>query len=98
MHKTTKRKHEVAKKSQLCSELSYLYRIFYIRTACCPNSMEQILTYLRYDAFLPIFLFAHHRIGLSSTSLAIGKYTNVVAVEGMLQHFFSNVFVNDYLR
>lgn len=53
---------------------------------------------LRDDAFLSFFLFSHHRVGLASTSLAISKYANVVAFEGVLQHLLPDIIVHLALR
>lgn len=53
--------------------------------------------YLGNDASLSLFLLAHHSIGFASTSLSISKYTNIVALKGMFQHFLSNVIVDAVL-
>lgn len=52
------------------------------------------MSYLRDNARLCLLLFTHHSIGLASTCLPIGKYTDVVALEGMFQHLLSNIIVH----
>lgn len=43
-------------------------------------------------------LFAHHGVGLASARLTVSKDADIVALEGVQQHFLSNVFVHSHLR
>lgn len=42
-------------------------------------------------------LFAHHGVGLASARLSVGKDADVVALEGVQQHFLSDIFVHAHL-
>lgn len=55
--------------------------------------------YQRDDPLLILhILFPHHGVGLASARLAVSKDAHVVSLEGVQQHFLSDVFVHLHLR
>lgn len=53
--------------------------------------------YQRYDSLLVFLLSAHHGVAFACSSLAICKYTHVVAFKGVKQHLLSDVLVHLHL-
>lgn len=51
----------------------------------------------RNDSFLSFFLFSHHSVGFASSSLAVSKDADVVALKSMFQHFLADVIVHTVL-
>lgn len=66
--------------------------------AFCKAGHPKTLPYLWYDPCLILLLLPHHRVGLPSSSLAIGKDTDIVALEGVQQHLLPNIIVHTILR
>ena len=58
---------------------TYFNRILHVFVCIAVHSGKEIHTQLRDDSLLSLFLFAHHRKGLSGSRLAVGKDTNVVS-------------------
>lgn len=49
------------------------------------------------NSLLALLLLAHHGVGFASSCLAVGKNADIVALECMFQHFFTNVIVHTVL-
>lgn len=68
---------------------------------CAPRSGQGEPVSRRYlwdDALLVLLLLPHHGVGFSSPCLPVGKDTDVIAFEGMLQHLLADVPVHLLLR
>lgn len=66
---------------------------FYYYTVCTVSLYQGDYSFL-----ILYVLFPHHGVRLASTRLTIGKDADVVALEGVQQHFLSDVFVYSDLR
>ena len=76
---------------------SYKGRSLYPEEEGCCNEYEMECysqAYLRYDSLLTWFATAHHSVALTSTSLAVGEDTHIVALESMLKHLNTDVFID----